>query len=70
MTETRQYQVRPLAKGTPCHQRKTQRSVKRRQIALRPSERMFENVNAWADEWGVSWNEAALRIMEDGLGQQ
>jgi hypothetical protein len=27
-------------------------------------------VNAWADEWGVSWNEAALRIMEDGLGQQ
>lgn len=42
----------------------------RMQICLRPKTMMFHRVAGLATEWGCSWNEAALRLLEAGLNSQ
>lgn len=41
----------------------------RLQMALRPPEHLFHLIAAWAAEWGVSWNEAAIRLIELGAAR-
>lgn len=40
------------------------------QIALRPTSALFNSVMAYANARRLSWNEAALRLLEAGLKRQ
>lgn len=68
--ESRQFSGLNTPVASQPRPRKYGRQGDRAQIALRPSTMMFRMVAAWASEWRVSWNEAALRLIEAGLNKQ
>lgn len=40
------------------------------QMAIRPKEPVFDAITRHARAWGVSWNEAALRLIDKGLARR
>lgn len=65
MSERQHFAVVKAVKGTA-----NPNSRHRVQMAIRPKEPVFDAVNRHARAWGVSWNEAALRLIDKGLSRR
>jgi hypothetical protein len=73
MKEQRQHAGSEARRGPPkvsSGMKARGRHADRMQIALRPKTQMYQRVALRAREWGVSWNEAALRLIDSGLAAQ
>ena len=62
MSERQHYAVVKSVKGTA-----NPRGRHRVQMAIRPKKPVFDDIARHARVWGVSWNEAALRLIDKGL---